>query len=189
MRSIVHIARGAVVMAMLGCGFALPAQAEVKSLVLLQEGEICPYMRAVLPAPAGWAEENSTCEQKLTVLVPKGTRLGRGPAAIYARATANSENLTVDEFVRNSQDRWRAHVRDSRITPLGEVARTNGGPGFRLFRYDNPSHTKQPVEFGAFTLDTDDKGNTYRVMIMLTAKSEAALRKAESAYRAMLRAY
>lgn len=170
-------------------GACHPAAAEVRGLVALQNGEICPFMRPVLTPPPGWTEDGVRCDQPLTVLVPKGTTIGKGPAAIYGRATANQEKLSVETFIQNSQERWKQSVRDARITALGEVRRANGKAAFKLFRYDNPSRPKQPVEFGAFTLDTDDKGNEYRVMVMLTATSEAALRKAESGYRAMLGAY
>lgn len=180
---------GALAIALSGLA-GLPVRAEVRELVVIYDMQLCPMIEPVLETPPGWdVDLEPSCDSRLKVFVPRGKRFGEGPAAIYARATKNTDKISLDDFIRNSQARWRASVKDSQITPAGEITRANGQPSIRLFRYRNPSRPGQEFEYGAFTLDTDRAGSEYRVMIMLTAPSEQNLKKAEPLYRAMLEKY
>jgi hypothetical protein len=108
---------------------------------------------------------------------------------VYVRVAPRKPEQSLAEFIRLSQERWRAAMPDTRIGPAATVARDNGKTPFTVFHYQNPTHRQQPFEIVAFGEDSDRDQRPYVVMAVLSALDRKALAAAEPAYRALLRAH
>ena len=167
------------------------ARAEVQKFIVNCGGKLCPYYQIALTPPPGWVlDARATWHNKIQMMVPQGTDFASAPALIYVQVFPHRDkNHTLADFARVSNDRWRAHVKDAKITALPTVKRANGKPGFFRFAFENPSKKEQAYELGAFGIDTDKDGNEFVLDVVMTGADKAALDRAEKAYVAFLKAH
>ena len=108
---------------------------------------------------------------------------------IHVRVASDTWDRLVADFIAEDEAHWRSTTADAKITPLPDVARTNGKEPFRLREFEVPSRKSQPFERVATTTDIDKDGNLYLVGIVLSAFSRKGLLAAEAAYLSVLKAY
>jgi hypothetical protein len=177
------------VFALLAC--AGQARAEVQKFIIACGGKLCPYFQITLTPPHGWVlDARATWHNKVQMMVPKGTDFASAPALIYVQVFPHRDkSQTLADFARASDERWRAHVKDAKISALPTVKRANGKPGFLRFAFENPSKKEQAYELGAFGIDTDKDGNEFVLDVVMTGADKAALDSAEKDYVAFLKAH
>jgi len=137
-------------LAALALSFLLPAtsaQAEIRKLMILNPGMLSATYELVLTPPKGWTEDQVASEQNgVQILVPRGRTFGNAPALMYVKISSRRNNQSTEEFVSNSQKRWRESVRDTKISKIADVERANGKSAFVSYRYENPSQAQQRFE-------------------------------------------
>jgi len=183
--------------AVMTAGFAIgPAGAEVQKFMNIcgkaeQGVRLCPSFALVLTPPGGWVEDKAASRQNgVQMMVPKGKTFRDAETLIYVKVSHHQDkNQPLADFVRVSQDRWRAAVPDTKIGNLPELARKDGKPPFLLFEYENPSRAQQSHERVAFGLDTDKDGNEYVLTVVMTGRSKKGLEQADRPYKEFLRAH
>jgi len=187
MRTLAIVAAAAVALL---AGSAVP-RAEVQKFVANCGNQLCPYFQITLTPPDGWVlDAQATRENKLQVLVPKGTTFRSAPALMYVQVFyLRDKTQSLSNFAETSNARWLAASKDAKIAPLPPVERANGKEGFVRFAFENPSKRKQPYEQGAFGVDSDKDGNTFVLDVVLTGLDKAALDRAEKDYIAFLKAH
>jgi hypothetical protein len=171
--------------------FAGAARAEVQKFIVKCGDKLCPYFHIALTPPHGWVlDARATWHNKVQMMVPKGTDFASAPALIYVQVFPHRDkSQTLADFARASDERWRAHVKDAKISALPTVKRANGKPGFLRFVFENPSKKEQAYELGAFGIDTDKDGNEFVLDVVMTGADKAALDSAEKDYVAFLKAH
>jgi hypothetical protein len=166
-------------------------RADVEKFMSNCDGKLCPYFRFVLTPPDGWVvDEEATNKNKVQILVPKGKTFGNAPALIYVQVFFHRDKQqSLADFAEVSNGRWRAEVKDARISALPEIKRANGKPGFLRFAFENPSKAKQAYELGAFGIDGDKDGNEFVLDVVMSGLNKAAVDAAEKDYVAFLKAH
>jgi hypothetical protein len=167
------------------------AQAEVQKFMNSCDGKLCPSYQLVLTPPNGWIiDKDVTAKNKVQIMVPVGKDFFNAPALIYVQVffRANKEQ-SLANFASVSNERWKAHVKDAKVTELPALARANGKPGYLRFAFENPSKTKQAYELGAFGIDSDNSGNEFALDVVMTGLDKAAVDRAEKDYIAFLKAH
>ncbi len=171
-------------------GLAAPATGEVQKFMHLCNDRLCPSYELVFTPPAGWAEDRQASRKnKVQMYLPRGRSFGNADTLIYIRVSYNSDKQKLEDFIRVSQQRWRASVQDTKIEKLAGVQRDNGKPDFESYRYQNPSRPQQEFEIVSFGEDSDKDGNNFFLMVALTGMDRKALDRTEALYRAVLRAH
>jgi hypothetical protein len=169
---------------------SVSASAEVEKFMQLGDGELRPYFRLKFTPPQGWMQDaKATQENGLPIYVPKGTTFGDAPALMYIRVSYNSDKRSMEKFIEVAHERWKNAAKDSKIDKLGGEKRANGKADFQIYHFVNPSKPQQAYEVMAYGEDTDQDGNSYFLMIALTAAAQKAIDAAEADYRAGLRAH
>jgi hypothetical protein len=169
---------------------ATPARGEVEKLLKRCDAGLCPFFRASIAVPEGWAEDTEATEHfGALMLLPRGFEFERASAKIYAAVRYNPDKKPISDFIPDALAQWRAAATDARITKLAGLQRTAGRPAFERHQFEAPSLQEQGFELQAVTTDTDKDGNHFIVTIVLSANSAAALKVAEPAYLAILRRY
>jgi hypothetical protein len=136
------------------------AGAEVEKFIQIGDGQLRPYFRLKFTPPVGWAQDpKATQENGMPIYVPKGKTFGDAPALMYIRVSYNADK------------------------------RANGKVDFQIYHFVNPSKPQQAYELMAYGEDADKDGNSYFLMIALTAAAQKAIDSAEADYRAGLRAH
>lgn len=183
-----HVIATVLAFALLACGGV--ARAEVQKFIVKCGDKLCPYYQLALTPPHGWVlDARATWHNKVQMMVPKGTTFNTAPALIYVQVFSHRDkNQTLADFARVSNERWRAQVKDAKITELPSVKRANGKPGFLRFAFENPSRVQQAYELGAFGIDTDKDGNEFVLDVVMTGADKAALDRADKDYIAFLKA-
>ena len=173
--------------ALLACAGA--ARAEVQKFINDCAGKLCPYYHIDLVPPYGWVlDARATWHNKIQMMVPKGTDFGSAPALIYVQVFYHRDkSQTLADFARVSNERWRAQVKDAKITELPAVERANGKPGFLRFAFENPSKAQQAYELGAFGIDSDKDGNQFVLDVVISGRSKDVVARAERDYLALLK--
>jgi len=168
-----------------------PARSEVQKFIIKCGDKLCPHYQIALTPPRGWAlDARATWHNKIQMIVPQGTTFNTAPALIYVQVFLHrNKNQSPADFARISNERWRAHVKDAKISPLPTVKRANGKPGFLRFAFENPGEKEQSYEFGAFGIDSDKDGNEFVLDVVMTGADKAALERAEKDYVAFLKAH
>ena len=180
----------AILAATLGMMVAQPAAADIRKMMKICDGKLCPVFLPELPVPSGWTvDKEASGKVDVVVLVPQGSDYARAEAVIYARAFYNDQKDTVDKRAAKSNRDWMNKVKDAKITRLEDVAGTEPGVPFQLFQYSNPGEAYQSAEIVAFGEDTDKEGNAYGVQVVLTALNEQALARNKGNLLAVLRDY
>ncbi|HLL27987.1 MAG TPA: hypothetical protein VKT73_10130 [Xanthobacteraceae bacterium] len=169
---------------------AQPAGAEVEKFVQFGDGQLNPYFRLKFTPPQGWVlDAKATQENGLAMYVPKGMNFGNAPALMYIRVSYNSDKRSMEKFIEVAHERWKNTEKDSKIEKLASEKRANGKPDFQVYHFVNPSNPQQAYELMAYGEDTDKDGNSYFLMIGLTAAAQKAIDAAEADYRAGLGAH
>jgi len=180
------LALSLVLLAALGCS----AGAEVEKFIRFGDDQLNPYFRLKFAPPKGWVQDaDATREHGLPIYVPVGMNFGNAPALMYIRVSYNSDKRSMDKFIEVAHERWKQAVKDSKIDQLASEKRANGMPDFQIYRFVNPSRPQQAYELMAYGEDKDKDGNSYFLMIALTAADQKAIDAAEPDYRAGLRAH
>ena len=159
--------------------------------MLVGGGKLTPSFELILTPPKGWVEEKEASkENRVQMLVPRGKDFHSAPALLYVKIShRRDKQQSVEEFVANSQKRWREEVTDTKIEKLADVARTSGQPAYLSYRYENPSRPQQRFEAVSFGIDSDKDGNDYFVMVAVTGKDKKAIDRAMTAYNTFLKAH
>lgn len=173
----------------LAAGLALPAEAEIRSVMTPCHGKLCGRYEAILTPPQGWIEDKSDRIPGIRMYVPEGLTAATSEVLIYSRASHNRDKLSLADQIAYVQQQWRARVPDAKITHIAEVLRANGKSSFAIYRFENPSRMQQAVEWVSYTQDPDDKGTSYFVTVVMTGRDVTALERSEEIYRAFLRAF
>jgi hypothetical protein len=169
---------------------AANARAEVEKFMQLGEGELRPYFRLKFTPPEGWVQDaKATQENGLPIYLPKGKTFGNAPALMYIRVSYNADKRSMETFIAVAHERWMNAVKDSKIEKRAGEPRANGKADFQVYHFVNPSKPQQAFELMAYGDDTDKDGNSYFLMIALTAAAQKAIDAAEADYRAGLRAH
>src|SRR5262245_16991011 len=167
---------GAAAAIVLAALVAAPGHAEVKKLMLVCDGRLCPFYRASFAPPPGWVEDRENGERmRLLILVPRGQTFQTAGAVIYAMARPNPDKNTMAELIDRDHARWRERAPDVKIKRLSDVVRANGKDPFWHHQFEAPSMKAQALERVATTSDVDGDGNAFIVGLVLTAKSAKAL--------------
>jgi len=167
------------------------AQADVQKFMSACDGKLCPYYHITLTPPDGWViDEEATKKNRVQIIVPKGKTFGNAPALIYVQVFYHRDKQqSLANFAETSNGRWRAAVKDAKISALPAVERANGKPGFLRFAFENPSKSQQAYEMGAFGIDSDRDGNEFVLDVVMTGLNKAALENAEKDYISFLKAH
>jgi hypothetical protein len=167
------------------------ANAEVRKFTASCGGQLCPYFQIALKPPNGWMlDAQATRDNKVQILVPKGTSFNDAPALMYVQVFyLRDKTQSLTNFAETSNARWLAAAKDARISVLPAVQRVNGKEGFLRFAFENPGKRQQPYEQGAFGIDSDKDGNIFVLDVVLTGLDKAALDRVEKDYIAFLKAH
>jgi hypothetical protein len=166
-----------------------PAPAVVEKVMTMCGGQLCPSFRPSFAVPDGWWEDHKTgMRLGVRLFIPAGETFDSAPALIYAVARHSQEGEDVVAAVVSHHESWRRKVPEVAITRLGDVRRSDGA-AFQLHHFVSPNLATQPYERVATGIDGDAQGNSFVVRLVLTAKSEAALKSAEGVFVALLKAY
>jgi hypothetical protein len=170
---------------------AAPASAEIDKFMTIRNGQMNPYYRLKFTPPPGWGEDKDASKKYgMPMYVQEGTNFASSPALMYIMVKYNHEKKeTVQQYIDTSNKYWREKMKDTQIERVGAEKRANGMPDFEIYRFVNPSDTNQPYELIAFGEDKDNDGNNFLMKIALSARSEKALKAAETSFRAGLHAH
>lgn len=171
--------------------FAAPASAEIDKFMTFRNGQMQPFYRLKFTPPPGWVkEEEASKKNGLPMYVQEGTDFSSSPALMYIMVKYNHrKEETLQQYIDTSNKYWREKMKDTQIERVGVEKRANGMPDFEIYRFVNPSDKNQPYELIAFGEDKDKDGNNFLMKIAFNARSEKALKAAEPAFRAGLRAH
>lgn len=166
------------------------AGAEVQKIMQVCNGKLCPSFTLVLTPPADWDLDKAASEEnRVQMLVPRGTNFHDARAVIYVRVSLKDKGQPLSDFIRVSQERWRQAVADTKISKLPPVERGNGKGAFEPFRYENPSRPQQPFELVAFGTDTDKDGNDFILTVVMSGKDQKVIEQAQASYLELLRGH
>jgi hypothetical protein len=166
-----------------------PAPALVEKVMTVCSGQLCPFYRPSFSVPEGWWEDGKTgLRLGVRLFVPAGETFDSAAAVIYATARHIQEGEDVTAAVARHQETWRRKVPEVAITRLDDVPRGDG-PAFQQHAFVSPKLTTQPYERVATTADRDLEGGLYVVRLVLSAKSQEALKAAEASFVSVLKSY
>ncbi len=169
---------------------AASAQAEIRKLMKLGDGSLTPHFELILTPPKDWVEDKvASRENGVQMLLPRGRNFGNAPALMYVKVSYRRDKQSLEDFVGNSQKRWREQVPDSKIEKLPDVGRASGQPAYLSYRYENPSRPQQRFEAVSFGIDSDKDGNDFFLMVAVTGKDKKAIDQAMPSYNAFLKAH
>ncbi len=131
----------------------------------------------------------ATKENNVQMMVPKGKNFSTAPALIYVQIFYRSnKQQTLADFAKTSNERWLTETKNAKISPLPDVARSNGKEGCLRFAFQNPNNPQQAYEVGAFGIDGDKDGNEFVLDVVMSGRTKSALDNAEKDYLAFLKA-
>ncbi|HEX8168321.1 MAG TPA: hypothetical protein VF601_21355 [Beijerinckiaceae bacterium] len=169
-------------------GLPLPAPALVEKVMTVCSGQLCPFFRPAFAVPEGWWEDGKTgLRLGVRLFVPVGETFDSAPAVIYATARLNQEGEDLTAAVAQHHETWRRKVPEVAIVRLDDVRRSDGA-AFQQHEFVSPK-LAQPYERVATAIDSDAEGSVFVVRLVLTAKSEAALKAAQESFLAILKSY
>ena len=172
-------------------GMAHPAAAEIEKFMNPCDGGVCAFFRASTTVPEGWAEHaEATRELRVQMLLPKGQDFDDAPAKIYTLVRYNAgRKLQVADIVKDTYADWRRRAKAAKPEKLADIIRAEGKPAFVSHRFEAPRLKEQGFERTSITTDTDKDGNSFFVIVVLSANSRDAFVKAEGAYNSILKSY
>jgi hypothetical protein len=170
--------------------FGANGGAEVEKFIQLGDRQLRPFFRLKFTPPQRWVQDaKATQENGMPIYLPKGKTFGDAPALMYIRVSYNSDKRSMEKFIEVAHERWKNAVDDTQIEKLTGESRANGKAAFQIYHFVNPSKPQQAYELMAYGEDADKDGNTYFLMIALTAATQKAIDAADADYRAGLRAH
>lgn len=172
-------------------GMANPAAAEIEKFMNPCDGGVCAFFRASTTVPDGWVEDaEATRELRVQMLLPKGQDFDEAPAKIYTLVRYNAgRKLQVADIVKDTYADWGRRAKAAKPEKLADVARADGKPAFVSHRFEAPRLKEQGFERTSITTDTDKDGNSFFVIVVLSANSRDAFVRAEGAYNSILKSY
>ena len=164
------------------------AQAEIKKMMLLRPGKLCPWFQATVTPPKGWVLDDAAGKAHLvTFLTPNKKDLSFSDPVIYVQTAYRPDAIAFDDIVASDLAGLRKEsTARAKITPIGEVARAAGKPAFKVFLFENPDKPKQAVEKIAYGLEILPNGERYYLTIVDTAADRRAIDDSASAYLEVL---
>jgi hypothetical protein len=166
------------------------ARAEVEKFMQIDDGQLRPYFHLKFTPPEGWMQDaKASQENGVPIYLPKGKNFGNAPAVMYIRVSYNSDKRSMEKFIEVAHERWKNAVNDTKIDKVADEKRANGKADFQIYHFVNPGKPQQAYELMAYGDDSDKDGNSFFLMIALTAASQKAIDAAEPDYRAGLRAH
>ena len=120
-------------LAALALSFLLPAtsaQAEIRKLMEFGDpGDAHCHLRADAHAAqgAGSKTRSRVRQNGVQMMVPRGSIFGNAPALMYVKISYRRKNQSIEEFVSNSQKRWREWCATprSRRSPMSSAPTDN----------------------------------------------------------------
>ena len=178
-------------LALLSSVMAAPAAAEVQKFMNISNGKLQPSFRLVFTPPKGWVEDKDASKKNgVPMYVPKGKTFASAPALMYIRVSYNHQAAqSMENFIEIAHQRWLKEVGDSKIDKIASQPRADGRPEFQIYHFTNPSQQQQAFELMAYGEDKDKDGNSFFLMIALSAASQKAIDEAEASYREALKAH
>lgn len=172
-------------------GMANPAAAEIEKFMNPCDSGVCAFFRASTTVPDGWVEDaEATRELRVQMLLPKGQDFDEAPAKIYTLVRYNAgRKLQVADIVKDTYADWGRRAKAAKPEKLADVARADGKPAFVSHRFEAPRLKEQGFERTSITTDTDKDGNSFFVIVVLSANSRDAFVRAEGAYNSILKSY
>jgi hypothetical protein len=173
-------------LALLLASAAAPVQAADIAWLMsnCESGKLCPWWQVKLTPPPSWRIDAAFGKaRKTSALILKDN--ATDDPVIYVNTSYGKE--TVDARIARSEEHWRERQPDVRIERLDDVARASGETPFRVYRYRNPSHANQPLEYLAWADHTDAKGNHFVFMAVLTNASEKVIEREKAAFLQVLK--
>ena len=167
------------------------AHAEVTKFMNISGGQMQPSFWLKFTPPKGWVEEKAaTKKNRFAMYVPQGKTFGNAPAVIYIRVSYNHQTAqSLENFIDVAHQRWMKEVPDSKVEKIASQSRADGRPEFQIYHFDNPSNPQQAFELMAYGEDKDSDGNSFFLMIGLTAANQKTIDGAETSYREALKAH
>ncbi len=183
--------RAGVLLAFVGLFAAVaPAQAQIEKAMRHCYGQPCPYFRAPITIPDGWAEhDDASRELDVQMLLPKDQEFNTAPAHIYVSVRQNRNKEARPAMLREIYSEWKDWMTDGKMTRLADVSRANGKPAFQRYQLDAPDLAVQRFEIASMVLDGDKDGNEFFVVVYLSGKTREALKSNEAAYLSILKSY
>jgi hypothetical protein len=165
-----------------------PTSAEIQKMVAMCQGQnLCPWYKAVVSPPKGWAEDKDFGGAHfITALFPDKAQLGPVAPVIYVQVSLHRDDQTLDENITQNQSIWRKSEPAAKITPMADSLRSDGRAPFKVFLYENPTHPKQAFEMMAFTLEKQPDGSHYIITVVDTASNRKGIDGSHDAYMAVL---
>ena len=169
----------------------LPARAEVEKVMVICGGTqaLCPWFRAGVAPPDGWAEDRAAGQRnEIVVLLPKGATLDEADIWAYARATHNPDRTPLDRVVAGDIERLKAESPGLTVTPQSD----RSGPGGRMVKvYDlaeDQDGTMVAERVATFD-DTDRDGNAFTVSVTAAIQGEDRRGEANAVLDRLLESY
>jgi hypothetical protein len=177
-------------LAIAGFFVAVPAHAEIEKFMRHCDMKLCVAYRASVTAPEGW-EENAEASRELGVqmFLPKGVDFEKAPAKIYVLVRYNKDKQPVSFVAKDTYGDWKQRAKNAKVAKLADVARANGKLAFERHQFEAPKLEEQGFETTALALDSDKDGNSFFVVVCLSANTREAYKSAEAAYLSILKAY
>lgn len=172
-------------------GLAMSAAADagqIKRFVEPCQDGMCPWFLAVVTPPAGWSEDEEATQTNHVAMLTRDGHVTARDAIMYVLTGYDWHKLSLDEYIKGSEDGWLEKVKDAKIDDLGELKR-DGKPAFRIRLYHNPSQPKQAFELTAFTKDVDPQhtDQSFFFQVVLTGPSMKSLEIAKPAFYEILK--
>jgi hypothetical protein len=167
-----------------------PAHAEIEKFMRQCNGKLCPFFRAPITVPEGW-EENAEATRELGVqmLLPKGQDFEKASAKIYVLVRYNKTKQPLAVAKGDVYRDWKSRDKTAKITKVADVTRANGKAAFERHAFEAPKQEEQGFETSALVADGDTDGNSFYVIVCLSANTAEAYKSAEAAYLSILKAY
>lgn len=150
--------------------------------------QMCPWFESKLEPPQGWEKADDWTRRYKAVFMFPGGDQSKDVPVMYVRAHQGEPALSLEEYIKGAQDKWKEKVGGAEITPLDDLER-EGKPTLKVFFYRNPASEDQGYELTAFMKDTspDYKDATFFFQIVLSSPSQAELDKAKAAFYEVLK--
>jgi hypothetical protein len=164
------------------------AQAEIKKMMLLRAGKLCPWFEATVTPPKGWILDQKETETDLvTILLPDKKNLSPSDPLIYVQTSYRPDATAFDDIVADDLANLRKEsTARAKMTPIGEAPRAAGKAPFKVFLFENPDKPRQAVEKIAYALETLPNGERYFLTVVDTAADRHAIDESSSAYLEIL---
>ena len=130
--------------------FSATSQAEIRKLMGIGDGKLTPRFELILTPPKGWVEEKEASKANgVQMLVPRGKDFHSAPALMYVKVSyRRDKEQTVEQFIDNSQKRWRESVPDTKIEKLADVERAGGRTRLSLLSLREPGSAAAALRGG-----------------------------------------